>query len=1336
MASRLSKRARHGTNRVAQALAGIAVAAALLIAPQPAAAAEAPVPSGSASAIDPAPAATPSPSGSVPAPTPTPTAPPTSPSPSAPASTSKAPEKKPEKAEASAESCGGAIVLGAVVDCAEIKDRETHTFTLTTSVAGERLLTQFRDEGDGGQGLTARLTGPGGEGCFLGPYPAECVAETVGTYTISVSTYSGTGTFRYLLGIDSRSRPSSCTALPSASLAFPATPAEATLPAGSAGRCYSFEQAEGALVRIAVSGAGDVRGGLTNGAGEDICYLEDERDCTLTGAGPYRFFLTEQYGAAVTFGLAVTRLSDPAGCDDVPVAAFGDPGDRSGSASVGPEGLACLTFTAGAGLHLITIDNDNDQSVYWRVADRTGAVLCEERGRPGERCPLPAAGTYTLFAHDDDLWDEAKTFTVAVLDLGTTQGCGPAVGTAWDTPPLRVPVTAPLQIDCNPLDAQPGDRVDLRSGGWITDGTGDRICDAVDDGQTGCVLPGAGPYRIISGPSWTSNPDNRWSVIEARRLNNPQGCTTVPVGRYGSAPAGAATSNRCRTLTVPAAGNYHVELVDDENYHGYGTIYDQAGARVCGVGICTFPAAGSYSLTTEGNTYATVLLPATGAGNGCVTGSDQATAAPAKGTFTVAGQYDCLLLPTPSRAGLALLKPQDATGAGRPELAVYDATGNYECDIYQLRDATCVLEGTAPFRVLLHLDEDTATVAGAYALNFVRTTGGPACKALPSGTATTPLTLGGDRYVGCFTLPAGQHSTTEALSFKRTAGTGKARLSVFGPTGTRRCVTLSSDAAFTTCRLEAGAATILVEGSTASGTYQLSRRDVTGTATGCTAITSTVVGGPSLTGTVATRADLRCYQVSAAATDRLLIDSRDQDNVSRTIVLDPAGDTTSCAGYVSACSVTGKTKYQVLVWSLATTGVTSYQLDVWKVWANGKPPAECPKVSAAYGFGPYTGTLSSTKPALCVVAPATYYDELSIDITNPVTPSDDYSWDAGLYAITGSAGMQSCAVSSAGGWHCSGGRERVEPTVFLLTNGNRATPHPYRLEATCENSTSLCGGETFTVTSAAPASVPNGAKRTITVSGTALHLRDTVQVTPSGGPALTATVKTVSADRRTLTAEVDLTATPTGPAGLSVDSFGADGEPVVRAAAFTVTLPPLRATRAPAISGSVAVGSTVKASAGSWTPAATSYRYQWRANGSAIKGATGSSYPIAAAVLGKRLTVTVTAVRSGYPAGAAASPATAAVAKGKAPKATKRPAITGTAKVGRTVRVSAGTWSPRANSYRYEWRLNGKLIKGATTSSLKLTASMRNKKLTVTVIAKRAGHADGKAVGNTVTVRR
>ncbi|MEU4692112.1 FlgD immunoglobulin-like domain containing protein [Actinoplanes sp. NPDC023714] len=178
-----------------------------------------------------------------------------------------------------------------------------------------------------------------------------------------------------------------------------------------------------------------------------------------------------------------------------------------------------------------------------------------------------------------------------------------------------------------------------------------------------------------------------------------------------------------------------------------------------------------------------------------------------------------------------------------------------------------------------------------------------------------------------------------------------------------------------------------------------------------------------------------------------------------------------------------------------------------------------------------------------------------------------------------------------------------------------------------------------------------------------------------------------------------------------------------------------KATKAPAVTGTVAVGSTVKATAGTWSPAASSYAYQWAANGVAIKGATGSSYTISASQLGKRLTVTVTAKRAGHTNGVAKSASSAKVAKGKAPKATKKPKVTGTAKVGKKVKASVGTWSPKATSYRYEWRLNGKLIKGATGATLKLKSSMRKKKLTVTVIAKRTGHTDGRATSASVKIR-
>ncbi|MFI9640506.1 IPT/TIG domain-containing protein [Micromonospora sp. NPDC051925] len=188
----------------------------------------------------------------------------------------------------------------------------------------------------------------------------------------------------------------------------------------------------------------------------------------------------------------------------------------------------------------------------------------------------------------------------------------------------------------------------------------------------------------------------------------------------------------------------------------------------------------------------------------------------------------------------------------------------------------------------------------------------------------------------------------------------------------------------------------------------------------------------------------------------------------------------------------------------------------------------------------------------------------------------------------------------------------------------------------------------LTVTSVSPASVAAGGVRTITVTGTGFHQEDQVTVTPTGGAALTATVRSVSADHRTLTAEVDLTSAAVGRASVSVrpDSWS---DAVSLADAFSITgSPAIRAVTAPAIIGMVAVGVRVRASAGQWSPAATAYTYQWAADGTAISGATGPTYLVPASRVGRRLTVTVTATSPGYSSAQATSKATMPVGKGAA----------------------------------------------------------------------------------------
>ncbi|GAA1710010.1 hypothetical protein GCM10009809_02940 [Isoptericola hypogeus] len=85
----------------------------------------------------------------------------------------------------------------------------------------------------------------------------------------------------------------------------------------------------------------------------------------------------------------------------------------------------------------------------------------------------------------------------------------------------------------------------------------------------------------------------------------------------------------------------------------------------------------------------------------------------------------------------------------------------------------------------------------------------------------------------------------------------------------------------------------------------------------------------------------------------------------------------------------------------------------------------------------------------------------------------------------------------------------------------------------------------------------------------------------------------------------------------------------------------VRAPR-PKITGTVRVGSTVSARVGDWRPD-PSFRFQWKANGKPVPGATGRKHTLRAADKGKRITVTVTARRKGYVTTTRTSAATAKV---------------------------------------------------------------------------------------------
>jgi hypothetical protein len=88
------------------------------------------------------------------------------------------------------------------------------------------------------------------------------------------------------------------------------------------------------------------------------------------------------------------------------------------------------------------------------------------------------------------------------------------------------------------------------------------------------------------------------------------------------------------------------------------------------------------------------------------------------------------------------------------------------------------------------------------------------------------------------------------------------------------------------------------------------------------------------------------------------------------------------------------------------------------------------------------------------------------------------------------------------------------------------------------------------------------------------------------------------------------------------------------------------------------------------------------------------------------------------------NPAAAVPAPAPAPQrlSTRTPKISGTVKVGRTLKVKVGSWSPRP-SYRYQWYANGeKITSKGTKKSFKVTSKQKGKRITVRVTGRKAGY--------------
>ncbi|MWV47862.1 hypothetical protein GRS96_01065 [Rathayibacter sp. VKM Ac-2803] len=158
----------------------------------------------------------------------------------------------------------------------------------------------------------------------------------------------------------------------------------------------------------------------------------------------------------------------------------------------------------------------------------------------------------------------------------------------------------------------------------------------------------------------------------------------------------------------------------------------------------------------------------------------------------------------------------------------------------------------------------------------------------------------------------------------------------------------------------------------------------------------------------------------------------------------------------------------------------------------------------------------------------------------------------------------------------------------------------------------------------------------------------------------------------------------------------------------------------PTITGTLKVGSTLTANAGTWD-AGTTLSYQWKKNnGVYISGATSKTYVLKGSDAGATLTVSVTSTKPGYSPATKTSATTAAVANGTLVGAT--PTISGTARVGQVLTATPGTWTPAPVALTYQWFRGTTAISGATASTYKLVTADKAASITVKVTGTKTGY--------------
>ncbi len=160
-------------------------------------------------------------------------------------------------------------------------------------------------------------------------------------------------------------------------------------------------------------------------------------------------------------------------------------------------------------------------------------------------------------------------------------------------------------------------------------------------------------------------------------------------------------------------------------------------------------------------------------------------------------------------------------------------------------------------------------------------------------------------------------------------------------------------------------------------------------------------------------------------------------------------------------------------------------------------------------------------------------------------------------------------------------------------------------------------------------------------------------------------------------------------------------------------------TTKPVVVGAARVGTDVRCLRDAWSGTPTLTR-QWLRGGQPIARATGGTYRIVAADLGRLLSCRVTGTNA---AGAATTTSAARRVTAGTFGSVGLPVVVGRVEAGQKLLAVPGSWGDSAAvALRYQWRRNGAVVRGATAAQYLVKVGDVGRQMTVTVTVMRPGY--------------